>query len=404
MANATLQELLLPQVILRVVSRIREGQGFLGRWLGFQPDRFDADTVTISGPNVLNGNNSVRNVVYRIFDRTRVVAKARAPGVGPATIAQNQMGQAQISVSRFHTKIPLAYEMLGNLSPMVGPNSQIDTAGQNYIMLQETFMAQQFNMMIEMMAAAMLRDSLYIWMVGDDWLPNFAAATAPTVSFNVPFQIPSGNKNQLNMLGTGNIIGTSWANTGAPIMNDIASIEAAYVQLSGYAMSEILVNSLGWTNILLNAQIRNIGGSSNTVFAEFDRSPETFIDGQPGTHFKAILRALPHITFHLCDDVVALNTDIDPSYANAPSGASLSKLIPDAMAIFCAKPTSTWTQMYHGGEYVVENYGQPGMLRTGYYFWKEYTTQPSSVELLGLLNAIPLLYVPKAVAPATCVF
>ena len=33
MANATLQELLLPQVILRVISRIRNGQGMLGRWL-----------------------------------------------------------------------------------------------------------------------------------------------------------------------------------------------------------------------------------------------------------------------------------------------------------------------------------------------------------------------------------
>src|ERR1019366_4791961 len=132
MANATLQELLLPQVILRVISRIRNGQGMLGRWLGFQPDRFDNDTVTLSGPNTMTGSSTVRSVVYRIFDNTRVVAKGRAPGTGPATVARNQMGQATVEVARFHQKIPMLYEDLGNLSPIIGPNSQVDPGGQNF--------------------------------------------------------------------------------------------------------------------------------------------------------------------------------------------------------------------------------------------------------------------------------
>lgn len=113
MANATLQELLLPQVILRVVSRIRDGQGALGRWLGYQPDRFDNENVTLSGPNTIQGDT--RQATFRIFDNTRVVAKGRAPGTGPATVAQNEMGVVQIACARFHIKIPLLYEMLGNL-------------------------------------------------------------------------------------------------------------------------------------------------------------------------------------------------------------------------------------------------------------------------------------------------
>ena len=405
MANASLQELLLPQVILRVISRIRKGQGFMGRWLGFHPDRFDPDTVTLSGPNTLTQNNAVRNVVYRIYDKTRVVAKGRAPGTGPATVARNPMGQAQISIARYHEKVPLEYEELGNLSPMVGPNSQIDTAGQNYIMRQETSMAEQFNNMIEMMAAAMLRDSLYFWMQGENWMPNFSAPTSASQPyFQVPFQVPAGNKLQLNMLGTGNILTIPWNNSGAPIMNDIASIIAAFVQLSGYAMTDVIINTLMWTNIILNTQIRNTGGSSNTVFAENTREPEVFPDGLPGVYFKGILRALPNVTFHICDDVLALLTDVDPSYSTAPSAAILSKVVPDNMAIFLPRASSDWTQMIHGGEYVVENPGMPGMLRTGYYFWKEYSTQPSAVELIGLLNAIPVAYVPKAIAPATVVF
>ena len=33
----------------------------------------------------------------------------------------------------------------------------------------------------------------------------------------------------------------------------------------------------------------------------------------------------------------------------------------------------------------------------GYTFWKEWVTQPSCIELISLMNAIPLLYVPKTV-------
>lgn len=401
MANAILMQLLQPQVVMRVISRIRDKYGFMGRFFGFQPDRFDPESVSLSGPNTLNSNNSIRNVTYRIFDSTRVVSKFRAPGTGPATVALNPMGQVQISVARSHQKFDLEAEFLGNLSKMVGPNSEIDEAGQQYLTRQEGSMARQFSNFVEMMAAGMARDSLYYQVVGDDWFPTF---TAPTIGQQINFQIPSGNKNQLNMLGTGNIIAVSWANTGAPILNDFAAITAAYVQLSGYAMTDVIVNSLMWQTILLNTQIRNQGGSSNQVYAEWDREPETFMDGQPGVYYVGKLRALPNVRFHICDDVLALNTDIDPSNATAPSGATLAKVVPDNMAIFTTQPNNEWVQLYHGGEYVCENPGTPLVFRGGYYTWKEWTTQPSGVSLLGVLNAIPTLFIPKAIAPALPIF
>src|SRR5215472_12420718 len=109
--SVALHELLQPQVILDVVSRIREGQGRLGRWLGFQPNRFDPATVSLTGPNTVSGDT--RYATFRIFDFTRVVAKARAPGTGPSTVAANPVGDVRISCARFHQKIPLSYEELG---------------------------------------------------------------------------------------------------------------------------------------------------------------------------------------------------------------------------------------------------------------------------------------------------
>jgi len=406
--NATLGELLLPQVIVKVISRIRQGQGDLGRWLGFQPDRVRDEDGILAGPNTITNAafGTARNVSYRIFDRSRVVPKGRAPGTGPATVSPNPVGYVPISVARFHEKINLNYEQLGNLSGVAGPNSQIDVGGADYIRRQTGFLAGQFNMMVEMMAAAMLRDSLYFIIVGDNWFPQFTAPTGSQVGFQVSFQIPAGNKGQLAMLGAGGgpgpggaIVVTPWNNPGAPMMTDLAAIGAAFVQLSGYALSDIWVNNIAWQSVLLNQQIRNTGGSSNTVFNEYTREPATFADGLPSTHFVGILRALPWLKWHIDDDVVALNTDIDPSYGTAPSGATLAKLIPDNLAIFTTQASPDICEMYHGGEWVIENDGMPAVQRMGYHFWHQMTTQPAALELIGLANMIPFLYIPKAVAP-----
>jgi hypothetical protein len=407
---ATLTDLLLPQVVLEVVSRIKDGRGPLGSWLGFQSNNYDNGRVMLSGPNTLEGTGSVRNVTYRLFDHTRVPAKGRAPGTGPATIAANPMGQNTVAVARFHEKIPLNYEFLGNLSPMIGPNSQIDPGGQNYIMQQTTFIAEQFNNMIEMMSAGMMRDQLYFIQSGDNWLPTFTAPTGTQVGFQVAFQVPAGNKSQLNMLGAGDIIKISWDNVGAPIIGNLQSIIAAYAQLSRYRLTDIWINSTMWINVITNTEVRNLAGSAATPFAEFDEIDEPGMDNSgPANHYSATLRGQPTIKWHFCDDTLALNTDVDPSYLSVPSGsvpagANLAKLVPDKMAIFCTEPSPKWTRLYHGGEHVVENPGMPGMLRMGYYFWHEYVTQPSAVELIGLLNAVPLLYIPKVIAPANVIF
>jgi hypothetical protein len=407
---ASLVELLQPQVILDVISRLKKGRGPLASWLGFQPMSFDPETVTVSGPNTIPGSGSVRQVSYRIFDHTRVPMKGRAPGTGPGTVAQNPMGTNNISIARYHQKISLGYEFLGQLTPMIGPNSVIDAGGKDYIQRQTTFLGEQANNMVEMMGAGMMRDSLYFIVVGDNWLPSFTPPSATQFGFQINFLIPATNKGQLpNQMGTniggGNLLTVGWQNPNAPILGDLQSIRAAYALLSRYTMTDIWINSTLWTSIILNQQIRNAAGAVNTPFATWTQLPDAGFGGTgPSNKFKATLTGIPGIEWHFCDDALALNTDIDPSYGTAPASASLAKLIPDGMAIFSTEPGPEWCRMHLGGEYVVENPGMAGVLRTGWYFWHEFVTQPSAVELLGLLNAVPILYVPLVIAPATVVF
>lgn len=409
---AVLNELLLPQAILDVISRIEHGRGPIGSWLGFHPNRFNKNTVSLEGPNVLRdpagvrGGGSLRYYTYRIFDHTRTTLKLRAPGAAAGTIAQTPMGQNTVIVARFYNYIPLNYEFLGNLSPMIGPNSQIDAGGQSYITQMEEKLAEKGFNTIEVLAAGMLRDSLYMIQTGDDWWPQFAAPTGSQVGFQIPFQVPSGNKGQLNMLGSGNILTVSWLNPAALIQSNCEQIKAAYVQLSGARMTDALINSTLWPAITGNTQLRNAAGTANTPFAEYTMEADRGMDGgvAPAATFRATLKALPWLRFHLIDDVVVLNSDIDVSYSTAPAAANVQKLVPDNMAIFATEPNPGWTRLVEGGEYVVENEGMPGALRTGWYAWHQYVANPSQILLFCLLNTIPVLYRPNVVCPATVVF
>lgn len=398
MAFISLHDLLTPQVILKAVSRIRRFQGRLGRWIGFQPNRFNPDNVSLEGPNSRYGDT--RFASFRLDDVTRVVGKARAPGTGPASVTVNPVGDVRVSCARFHEKIRLLGEFLGNLSPIIGPNSQIDTGGQSYIARQTTHLAEKYNNTVELLTTGMFQDNLYFQLSGDNLLPVIGAPSSPNLGFQIPFQVPSGNKNQLNLLGTGNIINVGWQNAGAAIIRNLAQIQAAMTQLSGYQPRHIWVNHLMWYNIVLNNEVRNTAGTVNTPFATYDRVPEMAVDGMPQPEFAFTLTGMPWWQFHIADDVLVTGSDVDPTWASS-SGSTTIKVIPDNTAIIAPDPSSDWTELYHGAEYISENAGQPMQLKRGYTFWKEWVTQPSCIELIALMNIIPLLYVPKAICFAT---
>ena len=394
----SLHSLLTPQVILKAVSRIRKFQGRLGRWVGFQPKRFNPDTVSIEGPNTRQGET--RFATFRLDDVTRVVAKGRAPGTGPASVPTNPIGDVRVSCARFHEKVRLLGEFLGNLSPVIGPNSQIDSGGQSYIARQIMHLSEKYNNAIELMTVGMFQDNLYFQFQGDNLLPVIGAPTSPDIGFQIPFQIPSGNKNRLNMLGTGNIFLVGLHNIGAPFIKYMLQVQASATQLSGHQPKHSWINSLMWYNILLNSEVRNTAGSSNVAFAQYDRIAEMAMDGEPQPEFAAELRALPWLKFHIADDVLVTGTDIDPTWSSS-SGGTFIKVCPDNTMLITPEPSPDWTEMYLGAEHISENAGQPLQLKRGYTFWKEWVTQPSCIELIALMNVLPLLYVPKAVQFAT---
>lgn len=386
---ATLQQLLAPQVILEAVtSRIKQPGDVLQRFCGMGLG---------GGPAVLD-NNAMRYAAFDIFDHIQAVGTFRAPNTGPATIARNSVAQVPITIPRVHMKVGLQYEELGNLRPLGKTSGNVDQGGKDYITRQEAYLKQYHQNAREFMVAGMLRGNFYFQLSGDDWNPSFTSSGALV---NVNYQIPAGNKNQLNMTGGGNIITISWANTAAAtIFEDILAVNSAYYQISGWPLKHIWMDSVMWGYVTNNAGIKSRSGTANVVFEEFKRVPGYDDPDKAMDEFTGRLRCLPDFVFHIYDGGSTLasgNSTLD-------SNATFTKWLPSTQAFFMPEPSPNLYQLLIGGEYVVEQDGMAGTLKRGLSFWPRYVAEPSRIELNGLDNAVPIVRVPKTLAPATPVF
>lgn len=394
----TIHDMLQPQVILDVVSRIRKGQGRLAKWFGFHYSDFDAGRGVLTGPGIKE--SPTRSGTYRIFDSTRQVARGRAPGTGPATVTPQPVGEVNYTCARFHEKIRLDSEELSQLSPIMGPNSQLDPGGQSYITEQIGVQVKKFNNAIELLAMGMIRGKLYLKNVGDDWIPVLVQPSAGTPYVTIDFKVPAGNLNQLNMLGAGDIIDVRWDQASAKIISlHLPKIATAFAQLTGLALTDIWVDAITWGYIIVNTEVVNTAGSANTPFSEFEYVRERGDDGKQVVEWVAVLRGYPTIRWHINPEVIIADGGTDPSYA-AGTG-TLTQAIPAKGALFMSEVDTDWVDLIHCAEMVSDNPGQPMVRRPGFYFWHEWSTQPSCVELIGLLNAIPRLKIPKALALGT---
>jgi hypothetical protein len=371
---ATLHELLAPSVVNRVISQLKTPQSRLQRWFGFQ----------IGGPNVnpIGG----RYTSYDIFDRTRTIAKMRAPGTGPASTSAQVVGRVPIVIARAHEKMNLDYERL-NFLRMLGMNAgNQDDMGKVYLRKQEEHLAQRFTNFAEYLTSRMLRGSFQVVETGDDWVVVDTGGT-----FTIDYQVPAGNKSQLDMLGAGSIIGTSWDNAAAPIFQNLMDINGAFEQQHGRPLAHVWCSGKMWRYVITNTQIQAIGGTANTGFAQFDRVPEAGPDGININEFVGVLRAVPWLQWHIYD----AGLDVNGTFA---------KFFPDDVACFLPEPGSDWTEMLLGSEPIVDDFGMQPVQRTGFYAWTRQTIEPSGVQLSAIHNALPALYVPKCVAYATSKF
>ena len=319
---------------------------------------------------------SGRNFSYDIFNITRKVATGRVPAQALSTTKPQGVKNVSAAFPRAAEKIQLLDEELLNRRRIGGPNCGLDQGGEVFLTRQEAYLAQRFANLIEFQTAAMLRGSYSYDNDGDLLRHGFSGGDT-----TVDFRIPAGNLTQLNMLGGGNILDADWATAATDIPAHLHEINAAMIQLTGFGLAHVILTSVGWQTIVNNTKVQAQGGSGERAFESLQRVSSG--------EFTATLRALPWLTFHVIDYGLEVWNGTTETF---------TKLVEDNHAAFLPEPSPRWVQYLEGSEFVTEGPNGSKHERFGFHAYAYPTHDPSGWDLCAVLNGIPALYTPQALA------
>lgn len=374
MPGLTLHQMTATPTVKKLISRVKTPTNRLAQFWGMQ----------IGGPNASSIGG--RYVGWDVMDVDRGLAKGRAPGSGPATSAPTKVGHVTAVAYRSHEKVPLLYERIYRNRALGAQWGTVDVGGQSYIVKQQKQLAQRFSNMREFMVAMMMRGKFRVQQSGDDFIP--VLPTESTYMFEVDYQIPAGNKSQLNMLGTGSIIGTAWSSSAAPIVQDILQIQEAFENLHGWPLEHAWCNSNMLYNLFNNTELKSMAGTANIMFDRFEVVERFGPEGIRDNGYTVVFKALPWLIWHIYDGVLSIN-------------GTVTKVIADNTVTFCPTPTSDIAEFVEGSEPIQERTDAAVHEETGFVAWTTPAIDPPALELKAVDNGIPGLYLPKCIAHAT---
>jgi hypothetical protein len=355
--------LLAPKTILEVISQLDLPGTSLQNLFGWG----------FRGANKMQ--QSGRSFAYDVLDPTRRVATARVPGQSASRQKPQKVSAVNGVFPRSAETISLLDEDLLNRRRLGGSVEELDSFGESYVTRQEAYLAQRFANLIEFQTAAMLRGKYSFYNDGDDLLHGFAGGDV-----DIEFQQPAGNRDQLDMLGGGDLLDADWATAATDIPGQLASINAAMVQLTGLGLAHVVLTSAGWQHVINNTKVQTLGGSEAVVNS---------IRRVSAGEFTASVRALPWITFHVVDYGLEIYNGTSETF---------TRLIEDDHAAFLPDPSPRWVQYLEGSEIVTEGPGGAKSEVHGFHPFAYPTHDPSGWDLCAVFNGIPALYLPSALA------
>ena len=219
-------------------------------------------------------------------------------------------------------------------------------------------------------------------------LPNSTGAY-----FSLDFQIPAGNKNQLDILGEGDIIDASWATAGTDIVTHVRKIRRAARVKTGYKIQHAFYGANIPGHLLGNTDIATLIAASPTLATAIANSPSEIPQGLLG------------LQWHPVDDaffVAGGGTDV---FGGDATGTVQSWSLDDGI-VFTPDPSPDWwgfaegtypvpttTDIVSGMEAALSSFSQV----QGAFSFAKCTHNPPGVEHFAGDTFLPLLKNPWAV-------
>jgi len=381
--SLTLHQLLRHPFVLKVISRITSTTNPLQSHYKLGMDA-PADPVVPAG---------IRAFTYDIFDHTRQLASVRAPEAGPKRARRQRVGVGSGYLLRAYEALQVTYEQIANLRPLGSPIGTLDRNGQSYVARQIAYQTERFRNLREWVVSRMFRGKFYVHASGDD---HYVSDSPTGALFEVNFQLPSTHTGALAVGdGGADIIDTLWSNPSADVVTQLLNLNKAAMRRTGLPIENIWVNStaIGW--LINNTVLQSAGGAAFRVWETAEWRDVDSISDVPQRHgvLEIRFRAIPWITFYVCDAVLAKPTaevDVIP-----PSSTDVDLIIPNGRAIMTPRP-GPWLSRATGTEIIQRTLGSAPETVVGFQTWQRPILDPFGRELLFLDNFFPVPYIPAA--------
>lgn len=378
MAGRSLQELLDSEYLIRQVSRFKLPQTTLANLFGWGLGNRDPNTDL--NPQGANAEDSpLREGKYDVFNSSQEVADGSVPGGAMNRRAPQVVGSVDYKLPRHTESIELSYERLNQMRQIGQSRNIVDSRGQKYVEFQTRYLAQLFSNLLEAQTAGMIRGGMSFVQQGD----RLRFSLDMSIGNPIDYQIPAGNKDQLDMLGAGNIIGASWATASTDIPLDLMQINDAMIALTGVGISHMVCGNDVWNYVINNDKVKAQHGTSSQPYEILQRI-------QSG-EFTASLKSFPGLTIHIVDYRI--------KHWNGSAIVQEKLIEPDHVAFF-PNPESSWCQYTNGMETIKEGINGPIGDRFGFYPYAYETHNPDGYTLAARHNGLPFLYVPAMIAYA----
>lgn len=339
---------------------------------------------------------------YDIFDGTRSLSPMTAPGAPPVDINRKPIGTQPITVPRMYNKIGIEDEKIFGTRNLGQPyNQPVGSRGEEYLARQARYLKTRMNNSHEYMTAHMFRGGWKVkpYAAGSQLfvLTDLADATAGAITNDT--LIPAGNKGNI-----GGIIGTSWSNPAAPIIEQFLELQKRAAQVNGRKITEVWLNGTTAKHLFTNTQLQAVGGTAYRIFDRWNPNKELTAEGQrfPDTGILVQFRGLPDVNFHIYNQGY-VTPGTSESFEDQ-IGANWTPFIPDNYAIM-TPPPGDWVHMIEGSEPAQWNLLQSGsQIVTGFGMGTERAIDPPRTDIKMLYNGAPAPVEPYAVYYATVVF
>lgn len=268
---------------------------------------------------------------------------------------------------------------LRNLIDPTTNEARRDEMGRQFVTRSSEWFKRRQENLVQTAAQVMLFDFAIHFNEKGELLTSSSGATV-----SIDPAIPAGQINQLDILGSGDIIDTTWATDSTDIIGDLAKIKDQMLQLGGWNITEAFY-----------------GGNIAEYIASNDAAKE-YINRTPALATQRFLEAnkvptgFQNLNWHDAHDAFYID-----------ASGSVQTILGDDEIVFTPPPSEEWWKYVQGTEMVPSGLGVVGSDASellgdlievqGNFSYATMVTNPVSIEQFSGLNWLPLIVATRAV-------